>query len=119
MEDFIKGEDSRVSAETVVEISEWKDKVEETNKTRKEKLKAHLETILDADHDEVEDALMKFYHKTFGKPKEVNPITMKGYEPYFGLVYGFDEDDMVGDGWKMKIDQYDLEEDSNYEAGIV
>jgi len=119
MEDFIKGKDSRVSADTVVEISEWKDKVEETNKTRKEKLKAHLETILDADHYEVEDALMKFYHETFGKPKEVNPITMKGYEPYFGLVYGFDEDDMVGDGWKMQINQYDLEEDSNYEAGIV
>lgn len=99
LDDIVEGKDFRLSSDTVIQISNWKDRVTQVAYNRRKEM---LKLVKQGYND---DQLTKAYKSKY-PVIEVDPSFMKGNEKYFGLVYSFSRD---CDEFKFNLNAFDIE----------
>lgn len=106
LDEIVEGKDFRLSTETVIKISKWKEKV---TKIATERRKDMLKLV----NNGYDDHQLTEAYKTKFSVTEVDPAFMKGNEKYFGLLYSFDEEE-----FKFYLRGFNIEQavNGNYEV---
>ena len=96
LDDIVDGKDFRLSTDSVIQITDWKEQVTKIAKQRREEMLKVANTIDD-------DSILTDVYKQKYAVTECDPSFMKGNEKYFGLVYSFDRED-----FKFKVNGFML-----------